>query len=254
MFTPLPDPARPANIGSVVLGPAPVKVLASLIAQDTESLLDEADKFATSAVDIFEWRADYFLAQKNNAFVSAGAQLQGSVSKPVLWTLRTDREGGLFSGDDAAYVETVEYIAKSGLFDAMDIELARGDVRAIVEAAHKTETTVVMSYHNFEMTPSLEDIMATFDKMAQAGADVLKIALMPQTPEDVLRLMQATLLARHTYDVPVLTMSMGTAGQASRVLGSLYGSCATFASLQKVSAPGQINAQTLGEYLKAFAV
>lgn len=254
MFTPLPDPLRPAAVGSVVLGPNPVKVLASLMPADTEELLDEADKFAAAPVDIFEWRADYFQTLTHATLISAGAALQGNTAKPVLWTLRTDREGGLFTGDEDKYLETVDYIAKIGLFDAMDIELERGDVVPIVEAAHKTNTTVVMSYHNFETTPAIETIMAKFEKMAASGADVLKIALMPTTPEDVLTLMQATLLARRTYDVPVLSMSMGAAGQATRIMGSLYGSCATFASLTKASAPGQVSAQTLGEYLKAFAV
>lgn len=254
MYTPLPDPLKPAHVGSVILGPAPVKVLASLMPSDTEALLAQAEKAAAAPLDIFEWRADYFQNQTKSAWVSAGACLQGKAAKPILWTLRTDREGGLFTDSDEHYLDVVDYIAKSGLFDALDIELERGDVAPIVQAAHKTETTVVMSYHNFAETPDLKSIMDKFEKMSLAGADVLKIALMPQKPEDVLTLMQATILARRTYEVPVISMSMGAAGQCSRILGTLDGSCATFASLQKASAPGQIQAETLSEYLKAFAV
>ena len=254
MYTPLSDPLKPARVGSVVLGPAPVKVLASLMPADTEELLADAENAAAAPLDIFEWRADYFQNQTKSVWVSAGASLQAMADKPILWTLRTNREGGLFAKSDEEYLDVVDYIAKSGLFDALDIELERGDVASIVQAAHKTETTVVMSYHNFAETPDSKDIMDKLDRMAIAGADVLKVALMPQKPEDVLTLMQTTILARRTYDVPVISMSMGAAGQCSRVLGSLYGSCATFASLQKASAPGQISAQTLAEYLNVFSI
>lgn len=254
MYTPLPDPLKPAQVGSVVLGPAPVKVLASLMPADTEALLSDAENAAAAPIDIFEWRADYFQNQTKDVWVSAGVSLQAMADKPILWTLRTDREGGLFTGSDEKYLDIVDYIAKSGLFDALDIELERGDVAPIVQAAHKTETTVVMSYHNFDETPDLKTVMDKFDRMSLAGADVLKIALMPQKPEDVLTLMQATLLARRTYNVPVISMSMGAAGQCSRVLGGLYGSCATFASLKKASAPGQIGAQSLVDYLNAFSI
>ncbi len=254
MFTALPDPARVARIGQVTLGPAPVKTLASLMPTDTEELLNNARHYADAPVDIFEWRADFFSQQTTTAYLSAGAALQAMTEKPVLWTLRTDREGGNFAGTDAEYTDLIQFIAQCGLFDAMDIELERTDAASAVELAHETNTTVIMSYHNFNETPSLEVILSLFTRMAEAGADVLKIALMPQKPEDVLTLMQATIQARRTFDVPVLSISMGQAGQASRVLGTLYGSCATFASLQKASAPGQIQAQTLTEQLAFFSV
>lgn len=257
MFTPLADPVRPAKIGQVVLGPAPVKILASLMPADTEELLTDAEHMAETPVDVFEWRADYFQMQKAENYIQSGVALQSMVAKPVLWTLRSDREGGLYKGSDEQYVELVGKIAQSALFDAIDIEVERAGVDILtpmVENARKGDTCVVMSYHNFDETPTIEAIMKKFAKMAECGADVFKVALMPQKPEDVLNLMQATLEARRKYDVPVIAMSMGPAGQVTRMLGSLYGSCATFASLQQASAPGQINVKTLTGYLKDFAV
>lgn len=257
MFTAFSTPARVARIGSVELGPMPVKILASLMPVDTEGLLSEAGNATDSPVDILEWRADYFAVQTKEQFIEAGKALQAQSPRPVLWTMRTDREGGLYKKDDRNYLALLHEIAASGLFDAIDVELMRApsdEIAHIVEAAHQHGTSVIVSYHNFESTPEAKALADIFSAMHTVGADVLKVAVMPEKPEDVLVLMQAVMQTRRQFDTPVLAMSMGPAGQATRVLGSLYGSCATFASLQKASAPGQIEARVLANYLNAFEI
>lgn len=254
MFTPLPEPARCARVGNVLLGPMPVKTLASLMSADTAGLLAEAGQFAGHAVDIFEWRADYFANATPAVLLSAGAALMGQAERPVLWTLRTDREGGLFTGSDAEYAELVGCMASSGLFDAIDIELDREGSAKLAARAHAARTCVIMSHHDFQATPEDGVLMDKLGRMHAAGADVLKIAVMPRSPEDVLRLMLVVARARRTFDVPVIAMSMGAAGAVTRVAGSLYGSCATFASIKEASAPGQIQIETLVRYLQAFAL
>ena len=72
------------------------------------------------------------------------------------------------------------------------------------------------------------------------GADVAKIAVMPQSREDVMTLMEVTMEADHSLDIPVVTMSMGRLGVLSRLAGTLTGSAMTFASVGEASAPGQI--------------
>ena len=74
----------------------------------------------------------------------------------------------------------------------------------------------------------------------EMGADVAKIAVMPQSREDVMTLMEATMEADHSLDIPVVTMSMGRLGVLSRLAGTLTGSAMTFASVGEASAPGQI--------------
>ena len=39
---------------------------------------------------------------------------------------------------------------------------------------------------------------------------------------------------------PLVTMAMGGLGAISRVSGEVFGSCMTFASVEKTSAPGQM--------------
>lgn len=68
--------------------------------------------------------------------------------------------------------------------------------------------------------------------MQDLGADLPKIAVMPQSPQDVLTLLAATLTMKEKYATrPLITMSMGKSGGVSRVTGRLFGSAMTFVPL-----------------------
>ena len=76
--------------------------------------------------------------------------------------------------------------------------------------------------------------------MAEWGADICKIAVMPQSPQDVLTLLQATYDASQIIDRPIITMSMGKTGAVSRLAGSTFGSAVTFGAAQKRRRPAKL--------------
>jgi 3-dehydroquinate dehydratase (EC 4.2.1.10) len=105
---------------------------------------------------------------------------------------------------------------------------------------------VIMSSHDFHNTPPAEEIVRRLRKMQQLGADIPKIALMPQNKTDVLTLLTATLeMHEHYADRPLITMSMAKTGVISRLAGEVFGSAATFGAVKKASAPGQISVSDL---------
>lgn len=98
---------------------------------------------------------------------------------------------------------------------------------------------LVLSYHNFEETP--ENYMEIMSELTALSPAVVKIAVMPQSEQDVLDVMNytrgfKTLHAEQSY----ATVSMGSLGLLSRLAGNVTGSCWTFAYLDEPSAPGQI--------------
>jgi len=64
--------------------------------------------------------------------------------------------------------------------------------------------------------------------------------VMPQSMEDVHRLLGATLQASRTLPIPVVSMAMGGPGAVTRLCGGGFGSALTFAVGAAASAPGQI--------------
>src|SRR5699024_4818901 len=146
---------------------------------------------------------------------------------PILFTFRTSKEGGEKAIDTDAYVELNQKAAKTGLIDLVDIEAFTGDdaVKAVVDTAHECGVKVVASNHDFHKTPDKEEIVSRLRRMQELGADIPKIAVMPQNKKDVLTLLCATEeMASEYADRPIITMSMAGTGVISRLCGEVFGS------------------------------
>ena len=139
----------------------------------------------------------------------------------------------------------------SGFVDLIDVEIFSGDdiVQNIIADAHAHEVPVIASNHHFHETPIKQTLLNIFKKMDFLGADILKIAVMPTSRRDVIRLLSATENASRFSRKPIITMSMGGTGLISRLCGEVFGSALTFGAVGKVSAPGQINAEDLRSVL-----
>ena len=133
------------------------------------------------------------------------------------------------------------------------MEAFTGDevVKEIIEAAHEVIVKVVASNHDFDRTPEKDDIVSRLRKMQDLGADIPKIAVMPNNKKDVLVLLSATEeMASEYADRPIITMSMAGTGVISRLCGEVFGSALTFGAAKKASAPGQMEVNNLETVLQ----
>ena len=234
-----------AALGGVVLGEGRTKVIVPVTAETFDEIAGQTASIAklggqtASGADIVEWRMD-FLSLSIDA-LTALERLADSADLPILATFRTADEGGK-AIEASAYRDLLLAVARSGKVGAIDVEAFRDEstVREIIDGAHEAGVAVVASYHDFHATPAAEEILARFGAMDAAGADVLKLACMPASVDDLLVLLSATHQASHVFDRPLITVAMGPIGVLSRVAGGIFGSCATFAAVGRGSAPGQI--------------
>lgn len=178
----------------------------------------------------------------------AGDVVDAAGGAPVLLTVRTAAEGGGAGLDDGAYCDLLHRLIE-GLADleaarrpaALDVEQARGGAAELVARAHGAGLDVVVSHHDLRATPADEAMLARLRAMADAGADIAKLAVTPRGPRDVARLLGVTARAGEELDVAVATMSMGPLGAVSRLSGAVFGSALTFATAGGApSAPGQL--------------
>ena len=135
--------------------------------------------------------------------------------------------------------------------DLLDVELlSLKDPERAISRLHEHGAVVVASHHDFDKTPDQAVMLSVLDHMQKAQADIVKLAVMPKSMEDVLLLLETT-LNFHRQDplTPMITISMGQLGLLSRLTGQIFGSCITFASMGEASAPGQIDAEELKEAL-----
>lgn len=209
---------------------------------------------AQPAVQLAEWRADDF----DDVFLEGAAEdIVGELCDvlapmPLLVTFRTKAEGGKKEASPESYFDFLCRMIKLKKADMLDIELKSGNIEPIVKAAKAAGIKVILSNHDFEKTPGNEEILARLLQMEKAGADIAKIAVMPENMEDVLRLLSCTLKAKEMLSCPVVTMSMGREGLISRLCGEQFGSAVTFGTVGEASAPGQIEAKVLSGVLELF--
>ena len=168
--------------------------------------------------------------------------LKKKSKKPILCTLRTRREGGKADISRIEYKKLLSRFLREARPDAIDIEFGRGDIEKLIAQAKKQAIPVITSFHDFKKTPSEAALCNKLNRMKAAEADVLKIAVMPKREIDVLKLFSVLLHAK-ALKSPVIAIAMGKLGMLSRVTGSTFGSCATFAALGKESAPGQLDVE-----------
>ncbi|MDT8859732.1 type I 3-dehydroquinate dehydratase [Alkalihalobacillus sp. MEB130] len=233
------------NVKGVNIGEGMPKICVPMVGSTLSELLEEATNLQNIDAEIIEWRVDFFddvmqVERVKEALTQIQVILKG---KPLIFTFRTMKEGGKREIGDAEYVTLNREVIKTGLIDIIDIELFNDEdiVTSLVLEAHEHNVFVILSNHEFEETPSKEEIVSRLVKAQELGGDIPKIAVMPKNSADVLTLLDATNTMKHQYaEGPIITMSMAGQGVISRLAGEIFGSAITFGAANKASAPGQV--------------
>lgn len=253
---------RMIQIKGKIIGEGIPKVCIPLVGQTEEQILRQADMVCRTAeqgnADMAEFRGDFFegLTDKTR-LLRLLEKLKCKFSEVIfLFTVRSEAEGGeRLAGDAPKVGEINRWAIESGMPDMVDIELCydAGEVSALTALAHDNGVRVVMSNHDFSKTPAADVIVSRLRRMQDMGADVAKIAVMPENTGQVLALLEATNEMYTKYaEIPLVTISMGSLGGVSRLCGQVFGSSITFASLEQASAPGQIPADELYPVLRCI--
>ena len=147
---------------------------------------------------------------------------------PLVATIRKPEDGGRWKGTEEQRRMLLRQCIASG-FDWVDLETTVAD-----EIRRYGSTKRIVSYHNQDNVPdNLDEI---FEKMQRQDADVLKIAVTAQQPEDNLRILNLVKDAKK----PTVAHCMGDIGFPSRLLGLKFGAPFIYAAFnpERVIAPG----------------
>lgn len=239
---------RKVQIGRLAFGEGIPKICVPLVGEGIPAIITEMKAAFVLPADLLEWRMDYFFDDPK-AVLPHICKEKGNY--PLIATLRTAHDGGKAELSYEAYGELLSEILDIGCMEVIDIELSAGEgvIRPLVKKAKDRQVAVILSKHDFKRTPAKTEMVETLQKMAELGADLPKIAVMPQNRRDVLTLLEASLEADALCG-PVVAISMGELGKISRVGGSYFGSAMTFAAGAAASAPGQLSAEDIAAILQ----
>lgn len=211
------------------------KIAIPIFQAKKEDVIKVAEDCIEKGADVLEFRID---ALDNPNFKDIQEIIE-EINFPMIATNRISSEGGSFKGTEE---ERIDILLKCApLVDYVDIELQSDD--KYIKQIHDTGVTTIVSYHDFHKTPEINEIMYIVEKEHKLG-DIAKVAFMPNDLDDTLKI-----LAILSHCENTIVISMSDLGSYTRVMASKFDSPITFAAGTDVTAPGQIDIETMKSLL-----
>lgn len=218
-----------------------------------EEICQEARELVEKNTQMIEWRVDAFeKATDMNALREVLRELGEIMGNTLLvYTFRSKAQGGLLALPQDLVYDIHQIAAESGVVDFVDVEYYTSEnPKKEIRTLQKMGIHVIVSHHDFDQTPEYGVMEMILSQMRESGADIVKLAVMPETKQNVLELLSVTERYVSEYpESPIITMSMGKLGLVSRVVGETFGSCVTFGAGTQASAPGQLKMADLEKVL-----
>lgn len=241
---------RIVKVRNVEFGTGRLKIAVPITGKSSDDIIKQAETIMSSNnADLIEWRIDFFdQVEDAEKLVETAKKLRQVMSEmPLLTTFRTHFEGGVKKLSEEEYFDICRVLIKEKATDLLDLELFRktSKLKEIIAEAHENNIYIIMSNHDFDKTPATSELERRLTLMKIFGADIAKIAVMPNSARDVLNLLLATDNMKYKLNCPLITMAMGDLGKVTRISGEVFGSCLTFGTVGDASAPGQIESTNL---------
>jgi 3-dehydroquinate dehydratase type I len=195
---------------------------------------EEASKIAAGE-DMVELRAD-LLAYSKEQFEELL-----KISKKSIFTCRP----GVYSENKRKELFALA-IQNSATFIDLEIESGSEFLAEIKGLLETSTTELILSYHNFENTPSFSELNKILISCYYSGADLAKIATTIQQEQDLL-----SIFSLYAEPGRKVLIGMGEKGVISRIAATFLGAEFSFAAPGnlEITAPGQLSVGEMKEIL-----
>lgn len=168
---------------------------------------------------------------------------------PIIFTIRTQDQGGRFPSSSEAAAKTLMLLALSWGVEYLDVELGWSDETIAEVVASRGFTKLIGSHHDVHGSTSWDEVgWSEKVTLASKFADIIKLVGSASTLDDNLALERF----RHSHisksTVPLIAINMGRAGQLSRVLNPVL-TPISHPSLPAKAAPGQLSLKEINQCL-----
>lgn len=229
------------------------KICVPIVERTYDDIIAKATELTVKRVEMVEWRADFFEGLFCKEEMSKLLLALKSMFKDTIFlvTVRSVSEGGQVSMDEDEMEELLLSIASSRCPDLLDVEyFTYTKPNELIKNIQTKGISVIASHHDFKKTPNKNVCLRLLEQMESADADIIKLCAMPENTKDVFELGRAAgefIMTRPGF--PMIVIAMGNPGVLSRIAPGAFGSCVTFGSVDKSSAPGQVEFEKLKEMI-----
>ncbi|KAF5027516.1 hypothetical protein F66182_365 [Fusarium sp. NRRL 66182] len=192
--------------------------------------------------DAVELRVDLLQDYSVDSVTRQISTLRALAKTPIVFTLRTQSQGGNFPDD--AYEDGLELYRlalRMGL-EYIDVEMTLPDriIQTVTES--RGYSRIIASHHDPKGTMSWKNAswIQYYNRALQHG-DIIKLVGIARTPEDNFDLAKFKARMQEAQKTPMIAMNMGQAGKLSRVLNRFL-TPVSHPALPFKAAPGQMSA------------
>ena len=181
------------------------------------------------------------------------ADISHCSNTPLIATNRSIRCQGRFLGSETERKEILMDAARNG-FEYVDIEVSTFKLKNITDSLSKMDVKPIVSFHDFNKTPSSSRLGSILKKEKANGADVCKIVTTARFAQDNLTMLD--FISRTSKDSKMVCFAMGELGKPSRLLSPVFGAFFTIASLEseRKTAYGQLTLQEMRSAYEALGL
>ena len=217
-------------------------ICVAVTGRDTEQTITRIQ--GLSSPDLIEIRFDYSLEPIDPS------RVRDATETPLIATNRPAYQGGLSKEAEEGRRGALYEACEAG-FEYADVELAAPGSGDAVKHVHDAGSRCILSHHDFEATPTLEELNRLHARAKSMGADVVKLVGTANYYGD-----NIIYLAYISEKPGNVSFGMGLHGVPSRVLSPLIGGAFTYASTEEgeESAPGQLTLRKMRELYEAMGV
>ncbi len=215
------------------------KICIALGFAEPEQLLAHARHEVESGEQFLEFRLDYLPQPEKGASVIRDF-LGEYPDCTVLATCRRHQNQGKYNGSIEEQIHILELAVEAGA-KAVDVEIESAESASARLEKLRSRAHLIVSYHNYEGTPSVENV---FRRMLKIGAAGYKIVTTARKPSDNYKIL--SLARAHSRD-SLIVLAMGEIGFPTRVLSPSFGGIYTYAAPNggEGTASGQVSARHL---------
>ena len=215
-----------------------IKVCVSVPPKTVDEAFVLIEKAEAQHADLIEIRLD---SLKNHDRI---AEIPRCSKTPLIATNKPMKNHGKFSGSETERQKILLDAARNG-FTYVDVDLGTPKQTELISSLHEAGAKVIVSFHDFELTPPISKLGKVLDEEVALGADVCKIITTARTVKD--NVITLNFVSEASKKVKLVCFAMGELGHHSRLVSPVFGAFFTFASLdeKRKTAKGQLTIQEM---------
>lgn len=209
------------------------KVCVSITSSTPEDLKNQIMRAFSYGADFVEIRFDFLMP----ADMQESLNIVEGIRNRAVFTLRSVRQNGKFIGKNEDRIFWLKQLALSQPM-LLDVELhTLRDNDELVDFFTEQKTRMLVSWHDFEKTPTPNELIDLLGEM-RIYSNYVKLVTTARNVDDCIRLLD---LYKDVTELNLISFAMGELGILSRILCTIYGNAPfTYAALEEPFVSGQL--------------